>query len=226
MYKALVVDDERMSRESLALMLKKFEDIELVGTAESAIEARAILRDHEVNVIFLDVEMPELSGIEFIQTTDSLPNIILTTNNAHYAVEAFEYEVLDFLTKPVNLKRLTKAIVRLRSAAPTVNEVKDNIFVRSEGKHVRIDLPRLLFVETLDDYVRLYMKDGSKHIVHSTLTKMDQLLPGSIFMKCHRSYIVNTKEIVDVDETTLVIQQHVIPVSRAHRKALKERLGL
>lgn len=225
MIRAIIVDDELMARESLGMLLGKFEDINVVSRLASAEETLVALKSEAVDVIFLDVEMPGLSGLDMLEVARELPAIVLTTNNADYAVDAFEYDVVDFLQKPVTYKRLVKTIERLRESLQPASK-PGNFFVRSEGKHVRIDLDKLLYVETMDDYVVLVMDDKSKHIVHSTLSAMDERLPDDRFFRVHRSYVVNLERIDDVDETTLVIQRNVIPVSRAYRKALKEKLRL
>lgn len=226
MIKAIVVDDDIMARESMAYLLKKFDNIELTGSFESAFDAKNFLKDNTADLIFLDIEMPGLSGFEFLSTTKKLPGIILTTSNSEYAIEAFEYEVLDFLVKPIGFARLSKAINRYERTSQLNPAEKEDIFVRADGKFIRIPLADLLYVQTKDDYMYLYMADKTKHIIHSTLVGIEKTLPASRFHKVHRSYIVNLSKIVDIDDTTLVIQGHVIPVSRAFRPGLRQRLGL
>ncbi|MEQ9262842.1 MAG: LytTR family DNA-binding domain-containing protein [Owenweeksia sp.] len=226
MIKVLIVDDEAMAREALHYLLKKFEDVEVLEVFESAIEARKYLNGNSADLIFLDVEMPGLTGMEFLATARNLPEIILTTNNPDYAVEAFEYKVLDFLTKPINFARLSKSLDRYKESLNREPSTREDMFVRSEGKFVRIAFDDLLYAQTMDDYMCLYMKDKSKHIIHSTLSKLEKDLPQERFQKVHRSYLINLSKIVDVDETTVVIEKEVIPVSRAFRPVLKDRLGL
>ncbi len=226
MIKTIVVDDELMARESLSYLLKKFEEIELLETFESAIDARKYLHEKQVDLVFLDIEMPDLTGMELLATVKELPEIVLTTNNPDYAVEAFEYQVLDFLTKPINFVRLSKSIERYKLKHGNDSEEREDMFVRSEGKFVRIAFEDLLYAETMDDYMCLYMADQHKHIIHSTLSKLEKELPSDKFQKVHRSYIVNLSKIADLDETTLVIKNKVIPVSRSFRPILKNRLGL
>ena len=225
MIKALIVDDELMARESLAMLLEKFEDLTVTKKLDSAEDALMAIKAEDFDVIFLDVEMPGLSGIDMLEVATKLPKIILSTNNANYAVNAFEYDVVDFLHKPVTYKRLTKSIERLRLSLISV-PVTDNLFVRSEGKHVRVDLDKLLFVETMDDYVILNMEDKQRHIVHSTLSAMEAKLPTDRFFRVHRSYLVSLDKIDDLDETSLVVKRNVVPVSRGYRKALREVLKL
>lgn len=226
MFKVIVVDDDILSRESMTYLLKKFDNIELLEVFESAFEAKEYIKDHLVDIIFLDIEMPELSGFEFLTTTKELPAIILTTSNPDYAIEAFEYEVLDFLVKPINFVRLSKSIDRYEKNTKTDVSEREDMFVRSEGKFIRIPFDDLLFAQTKEDYMCLYMKNKTKHIIYSTLSKLEKTLPDSKFQKVHRSYIVNLSKIVDIDESTLVIEDQVIPISRAYRPVLKNRLGL
>ncbi len=226
MISAIVVDDDSMARESMRFLLEKFDNIELIESFESAFDAKKYLAENSVDIIFLDIEMPELSGFEFLSTTKELPGIVLTTGNADYAIEAFEYEVLDFLVKPINFARLSKSIDRYEKSKKIAIADREDMFVRSEGKFVRVPFDDLLFAQTREDYMCLFMTDKSKLIIHSTLSKLEKSLPESRFQKVHRSYIVNLSKIVDVDETTIVIEDHVIPISRAFRPILKNRLGL
>lgn len=226
MISAIIVDDDKMARESVNYLLQKFDNIEVTGSFESAFDAKKFLNENNVDIIFLDIEMPELSGFEFLSTTKELPSIILTTGNPDYAIEAFEYDVLDFLVKPVNFTRLSKSIDRYENSKKTDTSEREDIFVRSEGKFVRVAFDDLLFAQTKDDYMYLHLENKSRHIIYSTLAKLEKRLPEAKFQKVHRSYIVNLSKIVDVDEATLVIQDHVIPVSRAFRPILKNRLGL
>lgn len=226
MISAIIVDDDAMARESMKYLIDKLDTVELVGSFESAFDAKKYLGDNRVDIIFLDIEMPELSGFEFLSTTKELPGIILTTGNPDYAIEAFEYEVLDFLVKPVNFTRLSKSVDKYERSKRVDIAEREDIFVRSEGKFVRVSFDDLLFAQTREDYMCLYMADNTKLIIHSTLSKLEKRLPASRFQKVHRSYIVNLSKIVDVDETTIVIQKEVIPISRAFRPILKNRLGL
>lgn len=226
MISTIIIDDDSMARQSMTFLLDKFDNIELVDSFESAFDAKKYLSENSVDIIFLDIEMPELSGFEFLSTTKELPSIILTTGNPDYAIEAFEYEVLDFLVKPINFARLSKSLDKYERSKRVDKADREDMFVRSEGKFVRVAFDDLLLAQTREDYMCLYMADKSKLIIHSTLSKLEKSLPESRFQKVHRSYIVNLSKIVDVDDTTLVIEDHVVPISRAFRPILKNRLGL
>lgn len=228
MIKAIIVDDELVSRESLEYLLKKIPDVQLLQQFSSAIEARDFLGENNVDVIFLDVEMPDLTGMEFLATVSDLPTVILTTSNPAYAAEAFEHRVLDYIVKPVNLKRLNLAMERIREErkGKPEEEKEGEIYVRSDRKFLRLEVELIAFVETMDDYLIIHMKSGEKHITHSTLSNMEDRLPESSFQKVHRSYIVNLSAISSIEEAKLNIGRAIIPISRAFRPVLKSRLGL
>lgn len=228
MIRAIIVDDELVSRESLDYLLKKMADVELLQQFSSALEAREFLSNNEVDVIFLDVEMPDLTGMEFLATVSDLPTVILTTSNPAYAAEAFEHRVLDYIVKPVNLKRLNLAMERIREERKEKpEEAKEGeIYVRSDRKFLRLEVESIAFIETMDDYLIIHMKSGEKHITHSTLSNMEERLPNASFQKVHRSFIVNLSAISSIEEAKLNIGKAIIPISRAYRPVLKNRLGL
>lgn len=231
MINCVIVDDDPMAMEALEYLLNKLEDIEVSTTYNSALDAMPKLENSDIDLVFLDVEMPDFTGIELLETAKILPNIILTTQNEQYAVKALAHKVLDHLTKPIRFARLAQAIDRFKELnnpekTESTSESREDFFVRSDGRYVRIAFEELLFVETVDDYLALHLDKKGKHLVHSTLKKMEGELPVSMFQKVHRSYIVNLKRIVDFDESSLVINRNVIPVSRAFRPILRERLGL
>jgi two-component system response regulator LytT len=227
--KSLIVDDDAMARTSLDIFCKKVEEVEVVGVCENALEARNFLKENEIDLLFLDVEMPGLTGVELVQTTDHLPDIIFISSRKEYAADAFEFQdlVVDFIPKPVSLPRLKVAIERAlekRKEEEALSLQKDYVFVRSEGRLIRIDLNDLQYVETVGDYVA-FQTSKEKFMVHSTLSNIDKKLEHSDFLKVHRSYIVNLSKIVDIADNTIVIGKKVIPVSRAFRPILLKRIN-
>jgi len=225
MIRALIVDDDLLSRESLRHLLSKEPDVQVEGALSSALEARGFLQQQTVDLLFLDVEMPELSGLELLAALSDPPAVVLTTQDERYAVQAFDHAVLDFLVKPIRYARLIQSIERYKKERKNP-AVKEDFYVRSEGKFVRIPLDELEYLETLDDYLSLWMKNGQRHLVHSSLKKMLENLPEDRFMRVHRSYVVNLKRIVDIDDHSLVVGKKPIPVARAYRVGLRQALGL
>lgn len=232
--RCLIVDDDEMARKSLELLAEKIDSIEIVGVCESATEALEYLQKNDVDLLFLDVEMPSISGVDLVRSLDNLPLIIFITAKREYAADAFEFRelVVDYITKPVTLPRLLKSVQRaqqqfsqpLQSTPDSPGQQRDYIFIRTDGKLVRIDLDKLLYLETVGDYV-LFKTDEKQYLVHSTLKSMDGKIDNANFMKVHRSYIINLSKIVDVQDGSVLIAKKIIPVSRANRQTLLERLN-
>lgn len=237
--RCLIVDDEEMSRLHIQGICQQIPDIEIVGVFDNALSANAYLSKHQVDLIFLDIEMPNCSGIEFVRNMDQVPGIIFTTAKENYAINAFDLieHVVDYIVKPVASMRLLRAINRFQvqrngsaeipsaSPSPVASLATDNfIFVKSEKRLVRINLDDLLYVETTGDYSIFKLQDGQQFVVQSSLKKIANKIQHPNFIKVHRSYIVNLNKIVDIEENTLVIDRKVIPISRAHRAGLIERI--
>jgi len=225
--KCLIVDDDKLSRISLEKLCQKIEDLTVVGTCEDGMQALNFLASNTVDLLFLDVEMPGLSGVDLLQTSDNLPLIIFISSKKEYAAEAFEHNdlVVDYIPKPATLPRLLKAVDRVRKKKDKAEplRVKDYIFVRSDGRFVRINLHDLLYVENVGDYVLFKTTDG-QYLVHATLRDIAQKLQHPDMLKVHRSYIINLAKIVDIEDNSVLIAKKVIPVSRAHRNTLIERI--
>jgi len=229
--RCLIVDDEEMSRKNLQLLCEKIEDLEVEGLCSSALEAFQRLQKEAVDLLFLDIEMPGLSGIELVKSGSKLPQVIFTSSKTDYAAEAFDLQdiVIDYIIKPVTLPRLIKALERVKKSGNSIKNANtpasNFIFIKTDKRLVRIDLEELLYVETVGDYVLFKTKD-QQHIVHSSLKGIDEKLQHENFIKVHRSYIVNLTKIVDIEENTIVIDKKVIPVSRAHKSLLMQKINL
>lgn len=239
--RCLIVDDEEMSRMHIHGICQKIPDVEIVGIFDNALAANGYLSQHPVDLIFLDIEMPDCSGIEFVKNMDQVPGIIFTTAKENYAIKAFDLidHVVDYIVKPVASMRLLRAINRFRSqrqgqiegksstdsSSPIQANPTDNfVFVKSEKRLVRINLDELLYVETTGDYSIFKLQNGQQFVVQSSLKNIGSKIQHPNFIKVHRSYIVNLNKIVDIEENTLVIDRKVIPISRAHRASLLERI--
>ncbi len=223
--RCIIVDDDEMSRESLKTLCEKIDDLELLSICSSGLEAMKFLKSEQVDLVFLDIRMPDLSGMDLIKSMDNLPQIVFTTGHSEYAVEAFEHHVTDFLVKPIELPRLIKAVDTAKSRLSTteVNEETTELFLKVDGRYVRLNLDEVLYIESLGDYVTFITKD-QKYIVLSTLKNIDDKISNNNFLKVHRSYIVNLTKVVDIEETNMVIGDKVIPISRANRSILMNRI--
>lgn len=231
MIKSLIIDDDSMARAAIKRLCIKQEGLEISGMCETAEEALTFLSDesNEVDLLFLDVEMPGISGIELLEKLPVVPMVIFTTSKADYAFDAFEYGALDFLKKPITQPRFDQAVQKvfqIQTGNERFQENSNSLFVRSEGKFVRLECDEILFFENVGDYIRIHVEGGKSHIIHGTLKNIAERLNDPRFLKVHRTYIVNLNRIVDIEENTLVIERTVIPISRAHKPVLLNRLRI
>lgn len=236
MVRCIIIDDEPMARKALERLCAKQEPLEVAASFENAESALLWLDENPGNadLVFLDMEMPGLSGLDFLAQAPPIPVVIFTTGNPDYAFDAFEHRATDFLKKPITLPRfeaaIGKALEHLRpKGSATANTFAQagsgEIFVREDGRYVRISCDDILFFENVGDYVRIKTITG-QHIIYGALKGVAEKLTDPRFLKVHRSYIVNLQKIKDIEETTLVIEKTVIPISRAHRGELMGRLNV
>jgi DNA-binding LytR/AlgR family response regulator len=230
----IIVDDEKMARVIIKTLCNSVKSLNLVQEFSSAIDAIKYLNENQIDLIFLDIHMPGFSGLDFIKTLKNPPKIIFTTADPQFAIEAFEYDfIVDYLLKPILLPRFLKAINKAEKLSLTqdVFESKVNIsaandfYVNIDRRLIKIDLPSIYLIEAKGDYIHI-KTDDKNYVVHSTLKKIEGKLPDSLFLKIHRSYIINVKKIVDIEDNSVLIKKDVIPVSRSNRPELMKRLDL
>jgi DNA-binding LytR/AlgR family response regulator len=230
MYKTLVVDDNKVARVMLVEMLKKIPDVELVAEFEDAPSALAFLKKSSVDFLFLDVEMPGMSGIELLKVLNERPLTILVTGQAGYAVEAFELNVVDYLVKPFSMSRVLLAVERVVELIEVkhtkLNTIEDDhIFIR-EGKIIRkIFVDNILWLEAKGDYVKIVTQSGN-FLIHATLRNLEEKLAGRDFVRIHRGYIIPVPKIDYIEDGTAFIQGTPLPVSENYKNELLNRLRL
>lgn len=226
----LIVEDDRMSREMLSDLCAKIEGLD-VRSVDTALNAIADLEGKRYDLVFLDIEMPDMSGIDLMRTQEKMPPVIITSAKKEYAYDAFEFDVVDYLQKPVSLPRLIKAVQKVRKrtiAEPEEKQTKatDHMFIKVDGKHIRLELNEILAITSMRDYV-IFQLESERHIVHSTLKSIEEKLESDKrFYKVHRSYMINVNHIVDMDERSVVVGKQVIPISRSNRQAFMEYLNM
>lgn len=232
----IIIDDEEMARAIIAQFVSKNTDIKIESEFSNAMQAIKYLNQNNVDLIFLDVHMPDFTGFDFIQTIKNPPKVILVTSDKNFAIEAFEYEcIVDYLVKPITEERFLKAIQKANSAqipsstpkaTQTVSEDNANEFyVNIDRRLIKIEFNSVTIVEAKGDYIHI-KTEGKNYVVHSTLKKIEDKLPKDLFLKVHRSFIINTKKIIDIEDNSVLIAKDVIPVSRANRPELMKRLNL
>lgn len=224
--RCLIVDDDEMARATLEHLCGKMDELEIVASCDNGIEAMKLLKRESIDLVFLDIEMPDLSGLDLVKTLNHLPQIIFVSGHTKYAIEAFEYHVTDFLVKPIDFPRLIKAVDHAKSLMKKKHVDNDlrELFVKVDGRLVRLSYDDILYVESIGDYVIFHTVKKERFIVHSTLKNIDTKLQHPEFLKVHRAFVVNLTKIVDIEESNLVIGDKVIPISRAHRPILLNRI--
>lgn len=228
----IVVDDSKIARETIKLLIEQFSFLKLVQECESPVEAFEYLKKEPVDLVFLDVEMPGMSGIDLIKNLDKHPIIILVTSKKDYAVEAFELNVADYLIKPVNLSRFMVAVTKARELFENkdqkqeVNENnKEYIFVRSGGLLIKIKLENIQYIQAIGDYVNIFTPE-KRHTVHITLKNIEEKLPSDKFFRLHRSYLVSLSHIDNIEENSAYTGKHPLPIAGQFKKELLRKLNM
>ena len=224
---AIIVDDEPISRQFLETYCSKSGKINVFGSFPESASALSFLQNNQVDIIFLDVEMPGDTGFQLLDKLQFMPKVILTTSKTDYAYDAFQYHVTDYLKKPFSYIRFQEALNRADDVPKelAVEPKKDDIFIKSDGKLIRLYYNDILYIESIGDYVK-YCTTEKKYIAHSTLKAVEEQLCKGNFMKVHRSYIVNLKKIVNIQDNTLRIGQDQIPVSKVLKSEVMGRINI
>lgn len=232
----IIIDDESTARAIIAQLCTNIPSLNVLEEFPNAIQAMKYLNQNEVDLIFLDIHMPDFTGFDFIQTLKNPPKIILTTSDANFAIEAFEYDcIVDYLVKPIALPRFEKAIQKAENIASNVEVLSipenedstsgNDLYVNIDRRLIKIDIPSIYLVEAKGDYIHV-KTETQNYTVHSTLKKIEEKLPDNLFLKVHRSYIINIQKIIDIEDNSVLIKKDVIPVSRSNRPELMKRLNL
>ncbi|MEO1515068.1 MAG: LytTR family DNA-binding domain-containing protein [Bacteroidota bacterium] len=223
--KCIIVDDEPLAREGIELNIQELNSLELVGQFENPIAANDFLNNNAVDLVFLDVEMPGMTGLEFIRTLKSRPLIILTTAYPDYALEGFELDVVDYLVKPIRLNRFIKAVNKAKEIydlhqqkSNTVESISnDFIYIKSERKYIRIFFKDIKFIKGLKDYVMLYTTK-EKVMTAMNIKTINSQLPDSIFVRISKSYIININFINAVDQDFILLDGEEIPLGKTYKE--------
>ncbi len=222
-----VIDDEPLAAALLKSYAEKTPFLHLIGTYGSALEAMKELRDNPVNLLFLDIQMPELSGIEFAKILPRETKIVFTTAFQQYAIESYSVSAIDYLLKPVAyedfLRAANKALDWFSVAIKQETYARDRfMFVKSDYKLMRIDLDDILYIEGLKDYVRIYLSDGQKVMSLMNMKKLEDYLPRPEFLRTHRSYIVHMPRAAAVDRLRIVFGDQYIPISDSYKDDVQQ----
>lgn len=223
----MVVDDDPIFRQYISKQIIETTGLKLVTEADSAQKAIELLEENEIDIIFLDVQMPEMTGIELVQRLNNGYEVILVTANDSYAVDAFDQRVTDYLIKPFEYDRFSQAVKKARKNIESFRNKKDqleHIFIKSDGKVIHLKLTDILFVEALADYV-VINTEAKKYIVHHTMKGVEKKLPVGRFVRVHRSFIVNLERIDFIEDLSIHVKAKSIPIGASYKEKLYKTMN-
>lgn len=235
---AIIIDDDPMARAIIIQLIALYPEIKSVEEFSNAMTAIKYLNYNSIDLVFLDIHMPGFSGIDLIQSIKNLPQIILITSDKNFAIQAFEYDcIVDYLVKPISEERFEKAINKFNQTIDS--KKKDNkifqqvvkpitsteFYINIDRRLIKIEYATIIVIEARGDYI-LIKTDKETYKVHSTLKKIEDKLPENLFLKIHRSFIINTRKIIDIEDNSVLISNFVIPISRSNRPELMKQLNL
>lgn len=230
--KTIIIDDEFPARKLLSEYASKIANIKLCGVCDNAVHALELLQNEEVDLIFTDIQMPDLSGMEFIRSLKNPPLIVFTTAHSEYAIDSYELEAVDYLLKPISFPRFVQAVNKvqeriqlLRSKACETKPEKDYFMVKADYKLYRIDFVNILFVEGQSEYVTFHLKDNKKITAYYALKKLEEELPSRDFMRIHKSYIVSLANIESVEGNLVTIAGQKLSIGKNYKDLLMDRLN-
>jgi len=234
MIRTIAIDDEPLALQLVSSYIGKTSSLEMAGAFDNPIDAREFLEENEVDLIFIDIEMPDLNGIEFARLLENRPKIVFTTAYEKYALQGFKLEAVDYLLKPFGYEDFLKAVEKVKKLigyerSTQKEELSANnefLFLKSEYKIRRINFNDILYIEGLKDYIKVHLSNQDKPVLSlSSMKSIESKLPESKFMRVHRSYIVNLERIETVDRSRIVFGKVYIPVSEQYKEAFQNFLN-
>ena len=224
---SIIVEDLQVAADFLKRFCEKCGVVDVMHHFLNAEDALHYLKDNVVDLIFLDVEMPGVSGFELLDQLVYTPQVILTTSKTEYAYNAFQYNVTYYLKKPFTYQRFLEAIQKVskKSEQENGNAEQDHLFIKSDGKLIRLHNDDILFIESMGDYVK-FITPSKKYITHNTIKNLETKVNPQVFMKVHRSYIVNFTKINDIQENVLFINGNMIPISKTHKSGVMQKINI
>jgi two-component system LytT family response regulator len=230
--RCLIVDDEPPAREIIRRYIQEVPTLELAGECANALQAFALLQQQQVDLLFLDIRMPQINGNDFLKTLKNPPKVIFTTAYTEYALEGYELDVVDYLMKPIPFDRFLKAvnkayqqsIVKHDASAPAEEKNESFVYFRADRKMVKVMLNDIRYIESMKDYVKVFTKD-STIITKQSISSVEEMLPEREFVRVHRSYIVSLKHIKTFTSELIEIDKTEIPIGKLYRNGVLKVLG-
>lgn len=231
--KCLIIDDEPIAREVIRAHLDKLEDFEIIGEHENALDALSFLKQHRIDLIFLDIKMPRLSGLDFLRSLKHPPKTIITTAYREHALEGFDLHVIDYLLKPVSFERFLQAIDHYYESlslsfslnVPTSPLSQDTfVYLRDNRKTHKVFLSDILLIESAGEYIKVHVT-GKQIMIRGSLSAMEKALPEDHFMRTHNSFIVSLDRITAFSTSTIELGEREVPVSRKYKNQVMKALN-
>ena len=230
MLRCIIIDDEPIARKGLKEYIQDASFLQLAGEFDNPLKAAELLMQEKIDLLFLDIQMPKMTGLEFLKTLSHPPMVIFTTAYPQYAVEGFEWNAIDYLLKPFSFERFWKAVSKARTMQEAITQPvsattePDYFFIKSDNKLIKIAYDDVLFIEALQNYVAVYTATGKKYITYITFHSIESHLPTGRFIRTHKSYIVAAGKVESIEGNEITIGAHHIPISRTERETVLEAL--
>ncbi len=222
--RCVITDDEPVARKGIKGYVEKVSFLELVGVCEDAVSLNNLLREQPVDLLFLDIEMPYINGLELLQSLSNPPKVIFTTAYEQYALKGFELEAVDYLLKPISFERFLKAVNRahelFRQNTPAV---PDHLFIKTEDKLVRISWDDIVYIEAMENYVNIYTAQ-TRYVTHATLKSVIESITDPAFIQTHKSFVVNANKISSISGNVIELGKLQAPISRSMKEAVLEKI--
>jgi DNA-binding LytR/AlgR family response regulator len=230
--KCLIIDDETLAQDVIEKYMANIPILKLVGKCDSAVEAISFLHNNTVDLLFLDLNMPELSGLEMLKTLNNPPKVILTTAYSEFALESYEYGVVDYLLKPIKLERFIKAVNKVVeqfsvSADNNKNdkaETNQSIFIKEDQTTYQVNFSEILYIEAYGNYLKVHTPQKI-YVIRDTMHDMQEKLSSTIFIRIHKSYIISIPKIDSMSGNRVYIHDKEIPIGEIYKQALKQKFG-
>ncbi|WP_378172514.1 LytR/AlgR family response regulator transcription factor [Aquimarina sp. SS2-1] len=233
--KCIVIDDEPLARECISNYVNEVDFLETIGSCGNPLEITKIKDSHLADLLFLDIQMPRMNGIEFLKSMKSKPLVVITTAFPNYALDGFDLDVMDYLLKPITFTRFFKAVCKVKeqyflvnnhkvSALKEENPEPDHIFLKCESTYRKIYFDDILFIKSMQNYVAFHTKDGKKHLSLIPLKEVAKQLDSNIFLQVHKSFIVCVHKIEAIETEGIKIDSYHIPLGRNYRTSIMEKI--
>ncbi len=229
MINCLVVDDEPIARNGLMEHIRQIDFLNLVAECKSAIEATTWLQRKKIDLIFLDIQMPKLTGIDFIKNSPALPIVIFTTAYPEYAIEGYELDILDYLLKPISFNRFFKAALKAQEFISSrirheITSVEDFFFIKSNQKIEKIMIADVLYIEGMSNYIIIHTKQ-KKYVAYLTFKGIEEKLPQNMFIRIHKSFLVSIHAIQSIDGNEIKTEKITLPISKNYKEEVMNKIG-